>query len=793
MKYCFTLLLILCFSAQSWANPTDERKFNLTGTVVDKDSRKPLEYATITVLGSDQKPISGAVTDTEGKFSIRINEGSYTVRTHFISYVSQEKEIALQADLDMGTIVLEPEAIELDDVSIVDEKTMVEFDLDKKVYNIGKDITAQGGTINDVLENVPSVSVSVDGAISLRGSGGAQILINGKPSVLTANNGLASIPAGAVEKVEVVTTPSARYQAAGTAGIINIVLKKNRLSGFSGTVQAIGGVPTSNTGALSLNYKNEKINLFGSARRYYANYFGFSNTNQSSLLNGVPTLLEQIGDQERNDNGYSYFLGADINLNDKNTLTTSFFRNSLRNTDFTQLDYNYDRGLGVVDSTTRRTIDYYEPQDYRQLEVSYTKTFDKPGQKWTVDFQYDFWNDDENEQIFNSINGPLVQSESNFRTRDIESSDDFLLQTDYVLPVGEKGRFEAGIRGETRVISSEYTAEVQNQEVWNIYQGLDNNVDYSERIGGAYAQYGNEKGKFSYLLGLRSEYTAIAVTDVAGTFDFEKDYLRFFPTGHFNYRFSDQTKMQLAYSRRIRRPGFWQLNPFGGLADNNAIRIGNPDLDPAFSHLFELSLLRNFKKLTFNPSLYYQMTNNFFQFYTSALPEGGFVSQPINLDREHRMGIELLANYQMAKWLQLNGEFNYFQFQQLGQFETQDFDFTNDSWEAELGLRSRLPKKFMVQANFGYESRNRNAQSLNKAVYGLNAGISKRFLKDKATVNFNVRNALNSQIQRTVTTGDGFEINRERAWIGRRYSLSFLYQFNRKGNERDRRPGQSNR
>lgn len=803
MKRYLTLSIFLILSLNLFAGTNATKKYQLSGTVIDGETKQLLEYATISVFDMEGKAVSGAITDADGKFAIKIDEGTYQIKVQFISYTTHEQEIKLNSDLDLGTLSISPDKVLLDDVEIVDEKTQVELELDKKVYNIGKDITAQGGTVNDVLNNVPSVAVDPSGAISLRGNGGVQVLINGKPSVIAANNGLEGIPAQNVDRIEVVTNPSARYQAAGTAGIINIVLKKNKLKGIGGSVQLATGIPADHNANLNLNYKNDKVNLFGSIGRRYSNYNGRLSNLQTVNQNGTTTVLNQIGDQDRNDNAYNFFLGSDLYFNERNTMTASFFRFYTENTDVTIFDYDYDLGSGSTDSTVQRTIDYYEPQKYNQLEVNYTKTFKKPRQRWVIDFQYDFWNDDENENILNAFSGENVSGSTEFRTRDIESSDDFMLSSDYVHPIGEKGRIETGFRAETRVITSNYLAEQRILDDWEVFQGLDNDVDYSERIGGAYFQYGNSAGKFSYLLGLRSEYTEIEINDARGEFSTTKDYLRFFPTAHFNYNHSKSSKAQLSYSRRIRRPGFWQLNPFGGFADNNAIFRGNPDLDPAYTNSLELAYLLNTQKLSFNPSLYFQQTTDYFQFYSQQLsPEdgGGSLTTPINLDAEYRYGVEIISNYRPKRWLQLTGEFNYYQFRQRGDYfeissqDTINFDFNNDTWSAEIGTRLRLPKGINFQANFQYQGRNQNAQTLNRSVYAGRLGISKLLLKEKGTLSFNINNIFDSQVQRYLTVlGDSFSSETERARIKRRYRVSFSYRFNRSPNDRDRRPGRSNR
>jgi outer membrane receptor protein involved in Fe transport len=795
MKLKLLLLLFsVLFAGESQANAlNNDRKYELTGTVVDGASGEALEYATVAISDAAGQVLTGAVTDATGGFSIPLAPGEYGLKVQFISFTTYEERIEVKADKDLGAIKLLLDETMLDEVEIVDEKSTVEYKLDKKIYNVGKDITSQGGTVNDVLENVPSVNVDAGGSISLRGNGGVTILVNGKPSVIAANNGLGQIPAQSVEKIEVITNPSARYQAAGTAGIINIVLKRNRIKGLSGSIQLGTGTPANHNASASLSYKNEKMNLFGTVGRRYANFFGRGYTDQVSNADGITTMLNQKLSEDRNDNGFNFFLGGDYYFNERNTLTAAFFHYNVKNTDDKRLEYLYSVA-GQADSSVIRDVDYFEPQKFSQLELNYEKTFAQKGKRWTVDFQYDFWNDDENESITNNTFGPSGNQSTELRSRDIESSDDFLLQSDFVQPVGESGRIELGVRAEARVITSDYAVEELLSDSWEVLNGIDNAVDYSERIGGVYFQYGNGFKKFEYLLGLRSETTMIGLADEAGTFNAEKQYTRLFPSATLNYSLSETSKLQMSYSRRIRRPGFWQLNPFGGIEDNNALFAGNPDLNPAYTNSVELGFLKNYKRLTLNPSAYFQQTTDFFQFFVAPQADGsGFLVTPINQGYENRFGIEVAANYRPTKWLQLSAEFNGYQFQQRGAFESERLDIDNAAWFTQFSTRIRLPKQFTLQGQYGYEGRQASAQTITQPVQSLNLGLSKRLFKDKGSLSLSARNVLDSQRRLTLTEGPGYTIEQESRRIGRRYQLTFQYQFNRKPNQRDRQPGRRNR
>lgn len=784
MKKIVILFVYLAFLMTHAQQSKEE--YTVKGKVVDKTTQQALEYATVTILDAKtNKVLEGGITNGKGNFSLDIAAGTYNIKVEFISFKPYEsKNVTIAKDLNLGTINLEEDLEALGEVEIIAEKSTVELKLDKKVFNVGKDLLSQGGTVNDILDNVPSVSVDAGGGISLRGSGNVRILINGKPSALVANNGLDQIPAETISKVEVITNPSARYEAQGTAGIINIILKKNKKGGLNGSVQIGVGDPREYRANVNLSYKADKINFFTNVGYRNSNFFGEETRRQTVTNNGITTGLTQNNDQDRNDEAKNIFFGGDYYINDKNTLTASYYHTFLKNTDETRLSYSYLDGAGNIDSTISRIENYKEPQNFNRLEMNYVKTFDKKGQKLEMDVQYDFWNDDEQERILQQRILPATTDFTTIRSDDVESSKDFLFQANFVSPLTKTSRLETGFRGEIRRITSDYMVHIDDLLVAN----LDNELDYNERIYGVYAQYGNKVGKFSYLLGLRVEHSDIGIDDVKNLFNDDKDYTNLFPTAHFSYEIADRTDVQLSYSRRINRPSFWQLNPFGGLTDFRNVFTGNPDLNPMYTNSFEAVFLKRWGKFSINPSIYYQHTTDFFNFVTNQTADGNFVTFPVNLDTEDRIGFELSTTYNPYKWWRISGEFNFYQYDQKGDFNGQNFDTKDETWFARINSRMRFKKGLSMQTSFNYRGRNQNGQTLQKAQYFADFGISKDIFGDKGAVSLNVRNIFDSRIQNRVVTGENFRLESEAKRIGRRISLTFVYRFNRKKGQRDRLP-----
>lgn len=774
LLYLFGMLLI---TSVLTATPMSER-FTLRGQIVAENDNRPLEYATISAYTLDSTLVDGTITDATGAFTLNLKPNEYRVRIDFIGFTSRDISVSLSQNVDLQQIKLTADKLTLNEVEVTGQKSQVNLQLDKKVFNVDKNLLAQGGSANEVLDNVPSVTVEANGAVSLRGNSGVKVLINGRPSSLADNNALNSIPASSIEKVEVITNPSARYEAAGTAGIINIVLKAERKQGFNGTVTVTAGIPADYQPSFSFNFRREKINFFGNIGGKYANYKGRRDSERINYLENAPAFFTTDSKQDRNDKAGYGFTGLEYFISPEQTLTASYSNYSVVNTDQTITDFFYKNIEQELTQQQQQILDYREPESYNQLDLTYTKTYaDEEDKKWTTTFQHDFWFNDETEIIALSQSFPSVEQIINLRTNTIESSKDYLLQTDYQTNIGEKGMLEMGLRAETRVIKSDFFAESQEDNEWQIYKGFDNRLDYYERIGSGYLQYGQKFEKFSYLLGLRSEYTFVKIDLEDFPQETDKDYLRFFPTVNLSYQFQEATGIQLSYSKRIRRPSFWQLNPFRGLSDPNEIFRGNPDMDPAYTDRVEFNFLQTWDKLSLNPAIYYSVTHDYFGFFITQEEDGLVVTQPVNLDLEQRYGIEVTASYRPVKALSLNGEINWFGYQQQGQFADREFDFSANTLRSRLSLQYRLPIGVSLQGRINYRSPYRDVQSEEKAITYADFGIAKKFYKDKLTVTFNLRNAFDSRWYRSKTIRPTFIHDESSAWNVRRFGLNLTYRF----------------
>lgn len=772
------------------------RDNTITGKLVAEETEEALPYASVVLKDSAKKVVEGVITNENGSFEItNLANGSFIVEIQYLAYQTHRQELQLTGPnkkVDIGTITMKEDINKLEEVVVTGENSEISLRLDKKIFQVGKDVLSQSGSATEVLRNVPSVTVSPSGVVSLRGNNNVNILINGRRSGLTQREGLEQIPSDNIERVEIITNPSARYDAAGSAGIINIILKKSRSQGLNGQVRVVTGIPNDYRLIGNINHEGEKLNWFSNLGIRYTDYVGLYTREQTSQSNGSTIFLDQRQDEDRHDNGRLIYVGFDYFLNERNTITAAYYRNETKDTDETDFRYNYFSSE-VLDSTLTTRGNSEERRDYNQLEMNYSKLFEKEGKKFTIDLQYDFWNSTKEWRILTDRTFPLTENVFNLRTRSDRGNNDFTIQSDFVNPVGEKGVIEFGLKYENRIVTSNFKAEEFIDLNFQIVDSIDNALDYNEQIVAAYAQYGNSFGKFSYLLGLRIEYTFIEIEDIDNTFEEINEYDRFFPSANLKYSLSDKASVQLNYSKRINRPQLWQLNPFFELTDFNTRFFGDPSLDPAFTDGLELSFLASGDNFTINPSIYYSDSEGTIQYFTVQNNEDIFVTSLFNLDSETRYGFELSTSYSPFNWLMINGEFNIFGFEQEGMIQSQNFDFSDNTWYANVNARFTLSKGLRFQARYFYEAQRNNAQTRTRPISSLDLGLSQNVFGDRGTVLLNVSNVLNTNKTRETVLGDTFRINQVFNPNAARWTLSFVYKFNRKEGGENRSARGSNR
>lgn len=820
MKKLFSLLLAFTTLITFAQRPQGQRPspIIITGMVVDKDSGQPLEYATL-VLQSLRNPdrVTGGITDATGKFNVQTMPGQYNVRIEFISYKTHVLEAQIyRSSTDLGTIQLQIDVEQLEGVEVTAERTTVELRLDKKIYNVGSDLTVKGGSVTDVLDNVPSVSVDVEGTISLRGNESVRILINGKPSALSglSTEALQQLPAESIEKVEVITNPSARYDAEGTAGILNIVLKQSKTAGVNGSMSLNIGHPTSYGATVNLNLRRDKFNIFTNTSYRYRSgpgnaLFEQENFNQDG---STASFQNEYRDYNRERKGINTSFGFEYFIDSTSSITNSFVYRNSTGEDDTSIDFfNFDELNNPTIARNRSSLET-EDDESIQYSVNYLKKFDKDGHELKMDYQYSTGNELESSKINESIVGENTFFPTE-QTLNDERQVRQLIQMDYTLPFGKenKSQFEFGYRGTFNNFNTDFDFGILENNMLQSDPNFSNELNYQENVNAAYTQLGTKLNKWNFLGGLRMESSDIDV-QLLDTNDLtNKKYTDWFPSVFVGYEFTDKEQITISYSRRLRRPRSRYINPFPSRTSNTNLFQGNPNLDPTYTNAFDLGYLKRWDKFTFNTSAYYNKSTGVFQFITQET--GDFVEiedpdnplnpilvpvqvrTPINLATESRTGMELTTSYIPKRNWRLSWNLNLFQRKQEGnhsytnsmnQVISQDFNTDNFTWFTRFSAKLPLPGEIDFQTNLFYMGPSEGAQSKYKSMLSTNLAFSKDIVKDKATLSLNVSDLFNTRKRRSETRTANVFTYSEFQRRQRSIRLSFLYRFNEPQSRRNR-------
>jgi ferric enterobactin receptor len=765
--------LVLSAISLAWlARPLvyGQAKYKVVGQVADAQTATALSYATVRVFKTTDSTLAGgAISDDKGGFSVQVAAGQYYALVEFIGYkpfktnrflLSKEASLA-----DLGIVKVSPAAKTLDEVEVRAEKSTMVLTLDKRVFNVGKDLANAGGSASDLLTNIPSVSVDPDGSVKLRGSDNVRILIDGKPSGLVSfkgSAGLQQLQGSMIERVEIITNPSARYEAEGMAGIINIILKKDQQQGFNGSLEVITGYPVNYGLGGNLNYRHKKVNFFinyGLAYRIQPNV----GTLFQEVYDGNTTYYSQQdrkGDVKSINNNIRG--GLDYFFNEKSILTASYLlrrSDAHRLTDLTYVDYSGSLSNRV--RTTYRNQDEREKEPNSEYALSYKKDFARKNHTFSVEVRFlDNW--ESSNQLFTQnaflANGtPDTQQTILQNSLNDEYEKQWLLQADYVQPLGKEGKFETGLRSSFRDMVNDFVVNQKNESgVFVPLPGLKNYFIYNENINALYGILGNKSKRFSYQAGLRAEWTDVKTTLRETNQVNPRRYANLFPSVHFTYDLPHENAIQLSYSRRVRRPFYNDLSPFATFSDNRNFFGGNPDLDPEFSNVYELGHIKYFDKGSMSSSVYYRDTHDKIQTIRTVNADGFSITRPENLRSEQSIGVELTSQYAPYKWWKMDYNFNLFHAQIDGSNINDTYKRETLSWFVRHTSRFSLPKNLDVQVRGNYEAPQVTAQGKQLYMFFMDLSLSKDVFKGKGTLNLNVMDVFNSRIRRFNAEGPNF-------------------------------------
>jgi outer membrane receptor protein involved in Fe transport len=787
MKRIGIFILFILFQFTVNAQSGQQARYIISGFIID-DHDNAIPFANAAVYNNpDSALVGGAVSDEDGAFSIQMKPGNYFLKITFLSY--EEKIIPnvnlISKNIDLGTIVLESDTRLLETVEIEGEKSQMELQLDKRVFNVGSDLSSSGGNAADILNNVPSVSVAVDGTVSLRGSENVRILINGKPSGLTSRDpdALRHLQGNLVERVEVITNPSSRYEASGEVGIINIVLKKNQENGLNGTFTGNVGHPDFIGGSYSLNLRRKKINVFSSYGMDYRKNPGFSEMFQS--FDGGSKYTQQYSDRSRAELSHNFMGGMDYFINDKNTITGSIMYNigdGLNQSTLTYYDFLNDELIG----TTIRTDREVEDEENIEAALNYKKEFERKDQTLTADFQYNKRLDGETSDYTQSEN----ETTKIQRAKNIALDKNWFFQTDYVHPFATDGKAEAGLRSTTRTVNNDYALEeLQGEGNWITFPAFNNNLIYTERIHAGYLMAGNKFNKFSLQAGLRGEYSDITTELTESNEVNHREYFNLFPSINVGYEITKNKTLQLSYSKRINRPHFRSLLPFSNFSDSRNFFQGNPNLNPEYTHAFETGYLVNWESGSILSSAYYRYHLGDVQRVTQIDEDGTTRVFPVNLGTTNAYGLEFNLSLTAAKWWEINSSANFYRAITEGKYQEELLNSDTYSFHARTTSKMTISKGFEFQTSFFYRAPRETAQGRQLASYAVDLALAKDILKGRGTITANVRDLFNTQKWRSIVEieEENYYAESTSQWRPRQLMLTFTYRLNQmKNRERDR-------
>ncbi|MCB0428528.1 MAG: TonB-dependent receptor [Flavobacteriales bacterium] len=779
--------LLICLSS-GFVNAASRDGGVVTGKVVD-DQKHAVAFASVALYDAkDSVLISGAASNEEGVFSIQVKPGRYYLLVRFLSYqdhIVPDVNVG-SGTVDLGTIVIHQGAMQLETFTVEADRPQMELKLDKRVFNVAQDMSNRGGTAADVLDNIPSVEVDVEGAVSLRGSENVRILIDGKPSGLTgltSTDALRMIQGDLIERVEVITNPSARYDAEGEVGIINIILKKEKNQGINGSFELRAGYPANYGASASINVKRKKINYFGSYGLGYRNRTGGGTQTQEFFYPDTSYSYDKEQDRERRDFSHNLRLGGDITVTPMSTLTVAGGFNPSTGKNITGNVYS-DRD---INNNLTRVIDRQDDEDsdnsQKEINLNYRKTYDQKDRLFTVDMQYEKSRRLENANISETSTEAGVE-DTHQQTHQDNRRTSALFQSDYVRPFGKDGKWETGVKATYTDQDFDYFVKNRNSDnTWTLEPEYTNNVTYTDQVLAGYLMAGNKFKKVSVQGGLRFEYAELETKYEQGNFFNHREFPSLFPSAHMSYEFNEDHSLQFSYSRRVSRPRHWWMIPFFGLSDARNVFSGNPNINPEFTHSFELGYLMSGDKGNLLSSAYYRRTDGKMERIVISDSVGYTRIFPINLSVEDAYGFEFNGSYTILKGWSVNGNFNFYRAISDGTYEGIRYYSDAYAWSSRVTSKWKWKRKFNAQSSFNYRSPSKTAQGERLAMYNWDLSAAMDVFKGNGTISLGVMDILNTRRHRFISSGENFKSNVDFQWQSRTITLTLNYRLNQKRQE----------
>lgn len=769
----WALALLLCYTgmARKKTDPNDLKIGSINGKVVDANLQQPIPFAAVVLKSAeDNSTISGGITTEDGTFELKkLEEGTYIFEVQFIGYATYSRQVVIDREnrkIDLGTIMLEEEAEALSGVEVVGERTTIEQKIDRKVINVGKDLTTAGATASDIMNNIPSVNVDQQtGELSLRGNSNVRVMVDGKLSNVPVAQLLRQIPSTSIKSIELITNPSAKYNPEGMSGIINIVLHKNANIGFNGSLNTglTVGIEAKFNSSVDLNYRNGRVNIYGN----YGNNIG-KYVNDGNILR-TDENSRQLFDFLNNNKSHLYKAGFDFFLDDHNTI--SFFTN--------QNHFN-GKGRGITDvryvddpmRNTSQTLNNENDNRSEQYNFDYKLEFAKEGHNIELEVDHNKFTSDEVAD-FRSTGATLFPDYMDFvDTRRTQT----FVNLDYVNPLDSITKLEMGLESRTFETQVDYASTGLSLNAnGNLVPTPSTDFVYGMDIYSAYITFGKNYEKWSYQAGVRFEDVTVAA-DTNAVRAFTDDYTQFYPSAFLTYTPGEKDQFQLSYSRRVDRPGLSQVNPIREFATPLLTSFGNPALVPQFTDSYETNYTRRFKNGSLTAGIFYRHIQDEINraVFVDRLDLNKLILTYDNFEDTSAYGMEVSLNYKPLKWWSINGSFDLFSQTQRGVTErlggsqttateediiTERVEVENTAWNLRMNNSFKATKSLTFQLFGFYRGSNRNIQYAVDPMYFVNVGARYSFAQGKGTLSVNFNDVFN-------TMRFGFEGERPYEQIG---------------------------
>jgi iron complex outermembrane recepter protein len=774
------------------------------GKCIDAQTKTAVEYATIALYSlRDSTLISGTVSGKDGRFVLNeVSRGRYFVHIEFIGYKRWEKMgIAINQDsgfeVDLGTLKLEQDLTMLNAAEVIQDRKQMELLMDRKVFHVGNNVNNSGASANEVLQNIPSVEVDMDGAVSLRGSSNVNVLIDGRPSGLTGASRdaiLDQIPAEAIDRIEIITNPSAKFDPDGTAGIINIILKKNKLEGIQGSVNLSASTGQQFNGSFALSRRTEKSNIYGQYSYRYNDQFSWSDSDRLTYFTDSTYRQDQQSNDIRIQQSHTIKVGADFYLNPKSTFSVSALYSPRTGESEDSLLTNITNDAEWVEYYRRDNTDNSTSSSY-DVSATYMKEFQRKETNLVADFSAGRQMGS-GEQIYlqNNYNDGLtiIQGSSYRETQNSTNANQtFIGVIDYTwMSKNDKTKLETGWKSTWRVMDNDLQAFIPGEETELVNDtNRSNHFIYNEDVHAIYAVLGQQLGKFSISAGLRAEqvFTTSELQTTNSTF--HNDYFKLFPSWHLNYTLNDNNQFQVSYSRRINRPRTRNLNPFPNYSDPLNLRKGNPFLLPEIVDSYELTWMNTPKWGTISSSVYYRQVNDIIRQVRVVDELGVATSEYQNLASMKNWGVELVTSGKLAKWWSFNLSGNFYHSASDGSNLASALNSEGWSWNTKLNSIWKWGKGWNLQYSANYRAPFVHLQGSMSQMFTMDLGAKKSILDNRGTVGLRISDLLNTRQMSFNSHGSNFDQEVTRKRESRNLYVTFSYKFGKLEQKRASRGG----